>query len=280
MKILITGGNGLLGQKLVGKLVLTPETEVIATGKGPCRLPFPEKALTYYPVDIRDHKEVQRLVSTTAPDAIIHAAAMTQVDQCEIDRTLCRDINVEGTRHLVQAARDVGAFVLYISTDFVFNGDKGLYTEEDVPDPVNYYGWSKLEGEQIVQDQLERWAIARTVLVYGVTHNMSRSNLILWVRKSLMDGRKIDEYRPEGIKQIDLVLKGSDERFDSPEQFVSTLWPHAVKTGKRLGVDPKAILAQAALETGWGKSVIQAGDGRSSHRLQAIKNRFGIHNPI
>lgn len=77
--------------------------------------------------------------------------------------------------------------------------------------------------------------------------------------------------KAEAPKRVEAPVSGEPERFDSPEQFVSTLWPHAVRTGRKLGVDPKAILAQAALETGWGKSVIQRGDGHSSHNLFNIK---------
>ncbi|QRR03379.1 SDR family oxidoreductase [Dyadobacter sandarakinus] len=183
-KILITGSNGLLGQKLVQLLAADPEVETIATASGTNRLPFQEN-YQFMEMDITDPFRVEEVIGHVRPDVVIHGAAMTNVDQCELEKEACWKANVKGTEHIVHACGRYGAFLLHVSTDFIFDGSAGPYAETDEPNPVNFYGWSKLAAEKAVMHAGISWAIARTVLVYGVAHDMSRSNIILWVKKSL-----------------------------------------------------------------------------------------------
>lgn len=125
------------------------------------------------------------------PDVVINAAAMTQVDHCETQREECWRQNVGGVENLVKAVEAVKAHLVHVSTDFIFDGTRGPLTEEEQPAPVNFYGESKLAGEKVVQQSKCSWAILRTVLVYGITPDMSRSNIVLWVKKSLEEGKKI-----------------------------------------------------------------------------------------
>jgi dTDP-4-dehydrorhamnose reductase len=122
---------------------------------------------------------------------VIHGAALTAPDACELDKARSHLVNVEATRFLAEAAKVVGAFFIQVSTDFIFDGSSGPYVEDDMPAPVNYYGVTKLKGEQVVMDSGCRWAIVRTVLVYGNTHGATRSHLIHWVRDKVGKGERI-----------------------------------------------------------------------------------------
>lgn len=194
--ILVTGANGLLGQTLVPLLIARGHS-VVATGRGPDRLR--QDGYRYEDVELTDAQAVAELLARHRPAVVIHAAAMSQVDDCERNRDRAWAVNVASTEALLQAARALGAFFLYVSTDFVFWGDKPLLAEEDTPNPPNYYGETKLASEQLVMQPGLPWAVARTVLVYGHVRDMSRSNLLLWVRDSLQAGRPIrvvqDQFR-------------------------------------------------------------------------------------
>jgi dTDP-4-dehydrorhamnose reductase len=197
-KILITGSNGLLGQKLVELLVSKAHIETVATAKGANRLPL-NAGYRYIEMDITDPEAVDQVLGTELPNVLIHTAAMTNVDQCEAEKDACWKLNVTATETLVTACAKYQIFLEHVSTDFVFDGTSGPYREEDVPNPVSFYGWSKYAAEKIVISSDVEWAIARTVLVYGIAHDMSRSNIILWVKKSLEEGKAIkvvtDQFR-------------------------------------------------------------------------------------
>jgi dTDP-4-dehydrorhamnose reductase len=197
-KILITGSNGLLGQKLVELLVSKAHIETVATAKGANRLPL-NAGYRYIEMDITDPEAVDQVLGTELPNVLIHTAAMTNVDQCEVEKDACWKLNVTATETLVTACAKYQIFLEHVSTDFVFDGTSGPYREEDVPNPVSFYGWSKYAAEKIVISSDVEWAIARTVLVYGIAHDMSRSNIILWVKKSLEEGKAIkvvtDQFR-------------------------------------------------------------------------------------
>jgi dTDP-4-dehydrorhamnose reductase len=188
-KILITGANGLLGQKLVEQLVAGGKFEVIATGKGPCRLN--SEGFDYQDLDITDSSQVDEVITQFAPDSIIHGAAMTNVDQCELNHDDCVLVNVKATEYLVRAAEKTQSHFIFVSTDFIFSGENGPYDEEAEAAPVNFYGETKLTGENLVKNSKTSWAIARTVLVYGIANDLSRSNIILWVKSSLEAGKEI-----------------------------------------------------------------------------------------
>lgn len=191
MRILITGSNGLLGQKLVSALRYDPEVELIATSRGPDRTPEP-LGVHYRPLDITVATEVDAVFDAVSPDVVIHTAAMTNVDACEQDPEGCRLQNVVATMHLVQAAKRHGTHFIHLSTDFIFDGLNGPYREEDVPAPLSIYGHSKLDSERVVQDAgLAKWAIARTIIVYGIAEGLSRSNVVLWAKAALEKGQPI-----------------------------------------------------------------------------------------
>ena len=192
MRILITGSNGLLGQKLVAALRNDKEVKLIATSRGADRTPDTDGYL-YVPMDCTDDADVNRCFTGTHPDVVIHTAAMTNVDACELDPANCRLQNVTATENLVKAAKDSGAHFIHLSTDFIFNGEAGPYAEDDIPDPLSIYGQSKLDAERVVMKAgLERWAIARTIIVYGIAPGLSRTNVVLWAKSALEKGQPIN----------------------------------------------------------------------------------------
>lgn len=191
MRILITGSNGLLGQKLVSALRNRPGAELIATSRGADRT-VELGGYAYAPLDCTDRDAVSRVVEQYRPDAIIHTAAMTNVDACELDPVNCQLQNVTVTANLVAAAKTCRAHFIHLSTDFIFDGEAGPYTEDDMPHPLSVYGQSKLDAERVVMSAgLEQWAIARTIIVYGVAQGLSRSNVVLWAKSALEKGAAI-----------------------------------------------------------------------------------------
>ncbi len=191
MKILITGSNGLLGQKLVALLYLNPDITLIATSRGANRDEIYEDYI-YESMDITSEENVLKVFRKHKPDAVIHTAAMTHVDQCELNKEACVDQNITAVKHIINACKETGAFLLHVSTDFIFDGTHGPLTEGETPNPVNYYGWTKWEAEKAVEASGLKWAIARTVLVFGVVQDMSRSNIVLWVKNNLEQKKEIN----------------------------------------------------------------------------------------
>lgn len=186
-KVLITGSNGLLGQYLVQLFSEDVAWQVIATGKGSNRLRRQE-GYTYVTADLSIPEEITALIAAHQPEVIIHSGAMTQADDCERNKEACWTTNVTATRHL-RAASD--AFFLFLSTDFVFDGLSGPYLETDLVNPLSYYGSSKVAAERAVMAGAAPWAIARTVLVYGVSDDPKRGNIITWVKGNLEQGKAI-----------------------------------------------------------------------------------------
>lgn len=252
MKILLTGSNGLLGQKLVHLITSTGRHELIATARGENRLPK-EESYKYLSMDITNEKEVMDVIETEQPDVIINTAAMTNVDECETDKENCWKLNVDAVQYLIAATKTTNAFLLHLSTDFIFDGEAGPYREEDTANPVSYYGESKLAAEKLLQESGVDWAIARTVLVYGIAHDMSRSNIILWVKKSLEDGKNInvvdDQWRSptlaEDLAQGCLLIaeKKAKGIFNISGKDLMTPYEMAIQTADYFELD-KALITK------------------------------------
>jgi dTDP-4-dehydrorhamnose reductase len=199
MKILVTGSNGLLGQKLIHLLRQQPGVEVVATSRGPNKLAQRCPEVRFVPLDVTDATQVQQVLGQEKPTHLLHTAAMTNVDECEQQQAACWQQNVTAVQHLVAACEQHQIHLLHLSTDFVFSGEEGPLREDASPAPVNFYGRSKQAAEQLVQACRAPWAVLRTVLVYGVAHEYGRTNIVLWVRDSLRAGKPIsvvnDQFR-------------------------------------------------------------------------------------
>ncbi|WP_410219985.1 SDR family oxidoreductase [Pedobacter sp.] len=189
-KILVTGSNGLLGQKLTDYILSLDNLQLITTSKGKNRV-FTGGNYTYEEMDICNAEQVAEVLRKHRPDTLIHTAAITNVDTCHDDRKLCEEVNVKATANLIALCEELAIHFIYISTDFVFDGKAGPYKETDLPNPVSYYGESKLRGELLTQQMKGKWAVIRTILVYGILKDMSRSNIVLWAKNALQSNTVI-----------------------------------------------------------------------------------------
>ena len=253
MKALITGSNGLLGQKLT-PLLLEKKVEVIATGKGPDRTHTENVNYRYLELDITDRDQVLNIVKTHKPDVIINTAALTNVDQCESENEACRKLNVDAVEYLVNACEQNGCHLIHLSTDFIFDGENGPYTEDDQPNPISFYGQSKLDAEALITKSALKWSILRTVLVYGIVPNMSRSNIILWVKESLESKKDIkvvtDQWRTPTLAE-DLAMgcylaaiKEAQGVFNISGKDMLTPYDMSIKTADYFNLD-KSYIAKA-----------------------------------
>ncbi len=186
LKLLITGASGLFGSKLT-ETALAKGIQVYAGGYGG---DHPARGIPVY-FDVSDKNQVKQAFATAQPDVVVHAAALTDVDKCEQDKTLAWKINVEGTKNMAEEAKENGAFLVHISTDYVFSGEKGCYKETDSTDPINYYGLSKLKAEEAAQQAVPDCCIARTSVLYGSTPAVGKVNFALWLINKLKAGEKV-----------------------------------------------------------------------------------------
>lgn len=198
MKILITGSNGLLGQKLVRQCIKR-KINFLASSKGVNRnLDCPEE--NYVSLDICDAKNIHVVFDAFEPTHVIHTAAITNVDYCEEHPDECEQVNILATQLLFDEAQKYKAHFQLLSTDFVFDGQKGNYDETDQPSPLSIYAKSKVDGENLLlHSTSSNWSIVRTIIVYGVGNNLSRSNIICWAKDVLSKEQEItivdDQFR-------------------------------------------------------------------------------------
>lgn len=196
MKVLITGANGFTGHYLTEQL-LENNHQVIATGKGECRLPFQSyKNFEYATMDFTDPFAVHDVFEKYKPEVVVHAGAISKPDDCEKDQWQAYVSNVEGTVTLLLNAEEYKAFFVFISTDFVFDGESGMYKEEDCYGPVNFYGKTKVEAEEAVNEYEYNWAIVRTVLVYGKPIT-GRGNILTVVKEKLEKGEEYSVFNDQ-----------------------------------------------------------------------------------
>jgi dTDP-4-dehydrorhamnose reductase len=195
--LLITGSNGLLGQKLVAAFLNEPNWRVVASSYSPDRIAG--KGYDFELLDITNTVEIDYIFDKYHPTVLVNTAAMTQVDTCETHQSECMEINVAALTSLSKACNTHKTHLIHLSSDFIFNGKRGLYKETDTPSPVNYYGTSKEEGEKLVMKLARQWSIVRTSLVYGVNPETARPNLVLWLRHALKEREQVrvnnDQFR-------------------------------------------------------------------------------------
>jgi dTDP-4-dehydrorhamnose reductase len=182
-RMLVFGCNGLLGQKVADLLVRGTPASVTLTSfeNAPVR---PIEPAEYIQADITSKKDVKQVVAHSEPDVIINCAAMTNVDACETERETAWKVNVGGVEHIIEAARRTGALIVHVSSDYIFDGKVGPYTEDDRPEPLSYYGKTKLAGENCLRASGLNYLIARTMILYGFAPGV-KQNFALWLIQSL-----------------------------------------------------------------------------------------------
>jgi dTDP-4-dehydrorhamnose reductase len=254
--ILLTGANGFLGHYLVQPL-LQRKYVVVATGKGQNRLPFQDDDFSYQPLDFTAKENVASVFAEAKPAVVIHCGAISKPDECEQNREAAFLSNVTGTINLLEASAKQKAHFIFLSTDFVFRGDKGFYKEEDERAPVNYYGQTKLLAEDKVMAYPFEWSIVRTVLVYGKTAS-GRENIVTNTAKALQEKRPLkiftDQVRtPTYVEDlatgiVAIVEKKATGVYHLSGKDLRTPYQIAVETAQHLGLNPAMITPVTAEE--------------------------------
>ncbi len=208
-RILICGANGLLGQRLSMMLSVQTNYEVLNTSVERSFV-YDKLLFDYNQLDITNRSDVKSLISSFQPDVILNAAAATNVDQCETNREEAWKLNVTAVENLAKAARNVGARFIHVSTDYIFDGKNGPYDEETLPNPIGYYGKTKLASENVVRSSGAKYAILRTNVLYGYGIGI-KTNFALWVVNNLKVGKQInvvdDQYgNPTYVSDLALAM--------------------------------------------------------------------------
>ena len=250
MRIFITGGSGLLGSKIAE----------IALGKG-------YKIYTGYchnkpelgePVKFDLAKDIGLEIiqkKKIKPDVIIHTAALTNVDECEANKELAYELNVDGTKSVAEIANELGAFFVYVSTDYVFSGDKGMYKEEDVPNPIDYYGYTKLLGEKYCE------CIARPCVIYGAKPASGKVNFALWIINKVRNGEEVKIVTDQFITPTlntnlaEMLLEMAERElkgiFHTAGKERVSRYEFALRIADTFGLDKELIKPSRMEEMGW-----------------------------
>lgn len=189
-RVLITGANGLVGQKLVEIFSKDRSFDLLACARQPTAYNS-SASFGYLSLDLTNRGGVKELVWNFSPNYIINAAAFTDVDGCEREKELSWKSNVTAVENLIAAARLVESRVVQISTDYIFDGKNGPYDETALPNPLNYYGREKLAAENAVRSSGDNWLIVRTNVVYGIAPKVKK-NFAVWLAQELKHHRRVN----------------------------------------------------------------------------------------
>ena len=281
MKLLITGGFGLIGSRLLeiwgNKYDITVLDRTDSTGTF--------KHVRFLEVDIINQEMVKKVVKEEKPDFLLHLAAFTDVEKAEVERELCWDLNVNATSYLATSAQEVGCQVVYLSTGFVFEGSKEGYREDDSEGPVNYYGLTKLEGERALRKILPQACVLRINYPYR-TKWEKKSDTVRWMVPKLLNGEEISLVDDQFISPtfIDDVAEVLDKVFENKTSGVYhvahdeclSFFEIGQKLAHILGVDTK-LVKPAKLEELLLKLGKKAAQPRQSCLVSTkIEQEFGV----
>ncbi|HWQ20816.1 MAG TPA: dTDP-4-dehydrorhamnose reductase [Methanotrichaceae archaeon] len=249
MRIMVTGGSGLLGSR-IAEMALDAGHEAISGYAH--NLPEFGKAVL---LDLTDMQGISVAIARSQPDVIVHSAALTDVDKCENDRDLAHRINVLGTKAVAEAAEASGAHLIYISTDYVFDGLKGNYSEADEVCPINYYGQTKLLGEKYCG------CVARTCVIYGSSPASGKVNFALWIVNKLRAQETIkivtDQYLTPTLNTnlAEMVLELADKRLKGIYHLAGATrisrYDFAVRLASEFGLDESLISPSKMADMKW-----------------------------
>lgn len=188
-RVLVTGGNGLLGTKTIGLLLSLGRQPISVSLEPDCLNRFLGD-FPYRSLDITDPAAISSLFAELKPEAVVHTAAFTAVDACETQRDLSWRVNVDGSANVALGAAEAGARLVHVSTEYVFDGANGPYTEDDLPNPISHYGRTKLESEKAVKERCRDWVIGRTTVLFGDAPNV-RPSFVRWLVDNLREGKEV-----------------------------------------------------------------------------------------
>jgi len=184
MKLLVTGSAGLVGQQVVHDLAESGDEVYSAYNDSKPQYGIPTQ------MNLNSTDAIKEIIEKINPDAIIHLGAITDVDLCESNKNLALGINAKATEIISKLAAKQNAFFVYVSTDYVFDGEKGMRKESDSTNPIDFYGKSKLEGEKSVMNLASSWCIARTSTPYGI--HKTKKSFPVWVVENLQKNNEIN----------------------------------------------------------------------------------------
>jgi dTDP-4-dehydrorhamnose reductase len=248
-KVLVTGGNGLLGTKTIELLLASGREPVSASLESRCLNPF-LGAFPYFQLDITDPAAVDELIAGIDPDAVMHTAAFTAVDACETQRDLSWRVNVDGTANVASACQKSRIRVAHVSTEYVFDGENGPYTEEDIPHPISQYGFTKLESEKALRERCSDWVIGRTTVLFGDAPNV-RPSFVAWLVDKLGKGETVQVVDDQigsptladNLAEMLLALLDSGRQgvYNTVGDSVIDRHSFAVMAAELFGLDPSPI---------------------------------------
>ena len=253
MKFLVTGSAGLVGQNVVRDLV-KQDYEVYS-------IYHDEKPIygTSIRLDLTDLEKIKQVIQKIKPDIVIHLAAMTNVDDCETEKGLAQTLNVKSTKILAKESAKINSFFVYVSTDYVFDGNEGMKNENDIPNPLGYYGKTKLEGEISLNDLASSWAIARTSTPFGI-HSKKKS-FPLWIKENLESNKEIkvltDQYTsPTYVPNLSkMIIEVSIKQINGIIHLAGSTrisrYDFAIMIAEKLGLDKSLILKAKTEDMSW-----------------------------
>lgn len=253
MKFLVTGSTGLVGSQVTQDLV---KSEHIVYSCYDDSKPYNGTPIH---LDLANYNKIIETVAAIRPDVIIHLAAMTNVDLCETNQELALKINAKSTEIIAKESAKQGAFLLYVSTDYVFDGIQGMKKENDATNPIGYYGKSKLEGEKALDDMASAWCIARTSTPFGL--HKTRKSFPLFVIENLQEKKQItaikDQFTsPTYVPNLSKMLIEISERqvtgiIHAAGATRISRYDVASLVAKKLGLDQDLIKPVTLNEMNW-----------------------------
>jgi dTDP-4-dehydrorhamnose reductase len=248
-RVLVVGSNGLLGQKMTELLLRgSPHTVILSSIEDKPAVQY--QSIEYVGMDITARKEVRQVLTSIEPDVIVNCAAITNVDACETERELAWKVNVTGVENLIDAAQRGNSNIIHVSTDYIFDGKAGPYTEEGRPDPLSYYGKSKLASENALRVSGLPFVIARTMVLYGYAPS-AKPNFVLWLIQNLeqntgvrvVDDQSgnptlVDDLAYGLLRAIDLGRTGV---YNMAGREIVSRYEFALTAARVFGLDPALI---------------------------------------
>ena len=249
MKIFITGGSGLFGSKLA-EIAMSKGYEVFSGYRN--NVPPHGEPVRY---DLLDYGSIEKVIEEIRPDAIVHSAALTNVDRCEEEPTLAFRMNSLATKKISEMAKKYGIYMLYISTDYVFDGRRGYYKETDEINPINVYGFTKYVGELWVD------AVGRTSVIYGAKPASGKVNFALWLINKLGSGEEVriidDQYITPTLNtnlakmSLEMVERGIKGVYHLAGETRVSRYDFTVKLAEVFGFDKELIKRSKMAEMNW-----------------------------